>query len=51
MAAKHREPPNKAVADALQISRGAAAKAVTTAREHGLLPKTRKGRVGPVEGS
>ncbi len=40
------EPPTAAVAEALTVSKSAAAKQVARARERGFLPRTSRGRVG-----
>jgi hypothetical protein len=45
-AVRNGEPPTAAVADALTVSKSAAAKQVARARERGLLPRTSRGRVG-----
>lgn len=41
-------PPTKAVAEHFTVSKSAAAKKVSRARERGLLPPTTRGRVGPL---
>lgn len=42
------QPPTKAVAEHFTVEKSTAAKKVARARERGFLPKTTKGRVGPV---
>ncbi|PKQ22323.1 MAG: hypothetical protein CVT65_13975 [Actinobacteria bacterium HGW-Actinobacteria-5] len=45
-AVERRQPPTKAVAEALTIAKSSAAKQVARARERGFLPPTTRGRVG-----